>query len=818
MTSEIGPGRVTWLLCSAVSNSSSSSFESSSLSLFSDEETPSALLAQAEKEDAGGGRLRRVFQRHSIAANSLPGELKALVAVHLAARASLGYEDSGACKSCLANLLLATHGEELSIVKRLVDFPYLYVLAAAESIDGGAGLSSLPRPQGVEEIDMLALTGLLPLPTQAHFVQHVHAESEVTLAKWISTSKGKRGAVVVEQDSKEDIVNEDDNNGIGNVNYRTKIYCDWDDTVRASLFDCSFPRNTVYPGFISFIQSLRGEFDSDYNVNVVVDSSSSSNGNTCEGSDDVSTVLVGGIKRDQQSNEEGNDEEKKAKGVKLFNDKDKNDTDTVTGSITETISSNIQKDFSSSLSNSSSVPLSGTSSDRSDRSVDHAAVLPAPLISTLTPERRVNKTHNAKVRGAGQLIDTTNTYLPLGLSSSTSSSSSSSSSWWNGLFGSTSSSTSTFPPSSSSFSPHQSTPPRQPRMVPLSPLPVVVSPQTSSLETSSASPQINCQTTPSSSSSSPEQTSASSSSSSPQQPPQLFSPPASSAWPGKVMRLVERGVVAATKVLLHSSSPSSSSPSSSSSLSYSSSVTSSLSNTSHLASSSSSIYQQKSVGTLTQADLVFISARPRFLRSQTLKHAQGIGVGHAAILTGTISAALSHDRLAARKLLNHLRHWTLFREYRVLFIGDSGQADVSAALQILSSHEKFEKENNEKKGGKDTVSSSSSSSSSLSPISQQRVRVPPPLCLIHDIRNSSQEPRTSASQRADLLTEGVHVFDSYIDAAYICFKHGLITAKGLKQVIDTATNDLSNVMFTDEKMKSSRLEEYNNAVKRTQMG
>jgi len=270
---------------------------------------------------------------------------------------------------------------------------------------------------------------------------------------------------------------------------------------------------------------------------------------------------------------------------------------------------------------------------------------------------------------------------------------------------------------------------------------------------------------------------------------------------------MERGVSAATKALLQSSSPSSSSSSSSS---YSSSLTGSSSKV-----LATLPHSQRSVGALTQADLVYISARPRFLRSQTLKHAQGIGVGHAAILTGTISAALSHDRLAARKLLNHLRHWTLFKEYRVLFIGDSGQADVSAAIQILLAHEKIvNEESNLKEKDPSTKEKDPSTTNSSSPPMRRTARLPPPLCLIHDIRDSSQEPRTSVSQRAALLAKGVHVFDSYIDAAFICFQHGLITTSGLHKVVATTSIELSQVNFTDERMKSARLEEYNDAVKR----
>jgi hypothetical protein len=396
-------------------------------------------LAQAEKEDAGGGRLRRVFQRHSAAANSLPGELKALVAVHLAARASLGYEDSNACKSCLANLLLATHGEQLSIVKRLIDFPYVYVLAAAEGVDGGSGLSSLPQPQGVEEIDMLALAGLLPPPTQAHFVQHVHVESEATLAKWVSSLTKSKSATpnngdgvnaYIEQgqhNQKIDIIGSGDgfigsgdniNAGGGKVSFRTKIYCDWDDTVRASLFDCSFPRNTVYPGYISFIQSIRGEFDQDS-----VDAS------RCDSDNGVSIVSTGGEMKigqqrgkmmittdDEENSDVGEDRRREIQFEKQIHeengggDDDDVDDDAIV-STTEAIVSLARLSKSNPHNNESHDSSIASTVDIRSSSALHP-IPTSPGIST--PERAGaggGKSMISKGRGAGQLIDTTNTYL-----------------------------------------------------------------------------------------------------------------------------------------------------------------------------------------------------------------------------------------------------------------------------------------------------------------------------------------------------------------------------------------------------------------------
>ena len=54
--------------------------------------------------------------------------------------------------------------------------------------------------------------------------------------------------------------------------------------------------------------------------------------------------------------------------------------------------------------------------------------------------------------------------------------------------------------------------------------------------------------------------------------------------------------------------------------------------------------------------LVLTPADADPLRAQTLALAAGMGLGHAALLCGTLSAALSHRLMAARKLANHLLH------------------------------------------------------------------------------------------------------------------------------------------------------------------
>ena len=176
-----------------------------------------------------------------------------------------------------------------------------------------------------------------------------------------------------------------------------------------------------------------------------------------------------------------------------------------------------------------------------------------------------------------------------------------------------------------------------------------------------------------------------------------------------------------------------------------------------------------------RGDLIFLSARPSFLRPATQLLAARVGLEGAAVLCGTVAAALTHSRMAGRKLANHLLHAACFPEARTVFFGDSGQADVAFALKMLAAHAR------------------------VGAAAEKRVglaRVPPaPLVVIHDICGLDQVPITSDLQRARLRARGVHVIDSYIDAAVLAHGVNLITDDGLRSVVDAATEDLAAVAF-----------------------
>ena len=43
------------------------------------------------------------------------------------------------------------------------------------------------------------------------------------------------------------------------LRFRAKVYSDFDDTAQCKLFDASFPRATVYPGYVPLMRALRGD-------------------------------------------------------------------------------------------------------------------------------------------------------------------------------------------------------------------------------------------------------------------------------------------------------------------------------------------------------------------------------------------------------------------------------------------------------------------------------------------------------------------------------------------------------------------------------
>jgi len=261
-----------------------------------------------------------------------------------------------------------------------------------------------------------------------------------------------------------------------------------------------------------------------------------------------------------------------------------------------------------------------------------------------------------------------------------------------------------------------------------------------------------------------------------------------------------------------------------------------------------------------RADLIFLSARPAFMRGATLEAARVAGLSHAAVLCGTIAGALNHTRIAGRKLRNYLLHHALFPEFRVLFVGDSGQADIRFAHQMLAAHvamfgeevkpgeqaeaaeaiapstpavvpaplpgadlssAEAEAEDGGQGGDVDGAASASAALVIVREVAAVAgdaaaiVRPPPPLALIHDICGADQQPITSMLQRARLRALGVHVFDSYVEAALVAYNSGMLGSEELTGVVDGTTADLAAVRFGpgNEAQRVLRIHEFTKAIR-----
>ena len=60
----------------------------------------------------------------------------------------------------------------------------------------------------------------------------------------------------------------------------------------------------------------------------------------------------------------------------------------------------------------------------------------------------------------------------------------------------------------------------------------------------------------------------------------------------------------------------------------------------------------------------------------------------------------------------------------------------------------------------------------------------------------------------------MHLFDSYAEAAVICYEAGLLSRAAAARVIDAVTVQLGAVTFANERQRLARLEEFQRAVGR----
>lgn len=149
-----------------------------------------------------------------------------------------------------------------------------------------------------------------------------------------------------------------------------------------------------------------------------------------------------------------------------------------------------------------------------------------------------------------------------------------------------------------------------------------------------------------------------------------------------------------------------------------------------------------------RGDLTFVTARPAdawgLVENWSRTALRNAGVSRLSVLSGNLRALVSKEAIASRKLENIEHYRTLFPEYRLVFIGDSGQGDVLVAERLIDV--------------------------------PGTVR----LALIHDVLG------TPAGMRGHYAQRGIHFFDTYIGAGLTAYASGLISLPSLLRIANEA--------------------------------
>lgn len=174
-------------------------------------------------------------------------------------------------------------------------------------------------------------------------------------------------------------------------------------------------------------------------------------------------------------------------------------------------------------------------------------------------------------------------------------------------------------------------------------------------------------------------------------------------------------------------------------------------------------------------DLIFVTARPAdalgIIHAATARSLRKAGIAESAIVTGPLLGVLSKRGMADGKLTNirHIR--LLFPEYRLIFLGDSGQGDVLVATDLVQEFG-------------DAVAGA----------------------FIHDVTD------TPDAERAAYAARGIHFYDTFVGCASVAFNLGLITRERLAAVIEVARVRFDAVPFRTETDREAALSLLNRDV------
>ena len=204
------------------------------------------------------------------------------------------------------------------------------------------------------------------------------------------------------------------------------------------------------------------------------------------------------------------------------------------------------------------------------------------------------------------------------------------------------------------------------------------------------------------------------------------------------------------------------------------------------------------------------------LKESTFEAAVSILGGAAsprAILCGTLLSAVTNSRIAAKKAENFAAYMALYPEFRVVWLGDSGQGDIAAGLHMLEQHAARRREA-EAAAAAAIIAAAAAGARSGGMAADLAWLPPDPLILIHDICGSAQRPSIAPLARATWRARRVHVFDSFAEAAAVCYEAGLLSPAQVRAVVEAAAAGIGATRFANDRQRSARLDEFQRAVGR----
>lgn len=161
---------------------------------------------------------------------------------------------------------------------------------------------------------------------------------------------------------------------------------------------------------------------------------------------------------------------------------------------------------------------------------------------------------------------------------------------------------------------------------------------------------------------------------------------------------------------------------------------------------------------LSMGDLTFVTARPMdffgLVENHSRESLKKAGVADLSVLSGSLFSLISLDRMAGKKLENISHYVQLYPEYRMTFMGDSGQGDVQVGEKLWEQHGEV----------MDAV-------------------------FIHDVVDTDER------QRAEHAEHRVWFHDTYVGAATKALELGLISQAGWQHVVDEAHEALDAIRW-----------------------